>query len=174
MEIFQARQLIAKAEINSEKQHWLDLGCGSGTFTLALAQLLPPHSLITAIDLEEQSLPTEYGENVQIEFKQGDLQDIKLNESVEGVLMANSLHYVRDQIFFLEKLRQITPLLILVEYDTIFANTWVPFPVSFPSLETIIPDYSDLRKIGKMQSRYQGGGLYAAEILFRKRISTNS
>lgn len=168
MEIHQARQLIARAEINSEKQHWLDLGCGSGTFTLALAQLLPPHSLITAIDLEEQALPHEHGENVQIEFKQGDLQDINLNEPVEGVLMANSLHYGRDQIFFLEKLRQITPHLILVEYDTNFANSWVPFPVSFNTLETILPDRTQLREIGKMPSRYQGSGLYAAEVRYSK------
>jgi ubiquinone/menaquinone biosynthesis C-methylase UbiE len=31
--------------------HWADLGCGSGTFTLALATLLPPGSTIEAIDL---------------------------------------------------------------------------------------------------------------------------
>lgn len=31
--------------------HWADLGCGSGTFTLALADLLAPGSIIEAIDL---------------------------------------------------------------------------------------------------------------------------
>lgn len=30
---------------------WADLGCGSGTFTLALAGLLPSGSTIDAIDL---------------------------------------------------------------------------------------------------------------------------
>ena len=167
METHQARHLIAKSEIYKEKpQHWLDLGCGKGTFTLALAQLLPPHSRITAIDLEEQSLPTKEGSDVHIEFKQGNLLELKTNESVDGVLMANSLHYTRDPISFLEKLRQITPHLLLVEYDTNHANPWIPFPVSFNTLETIIPEYSDQKIIGKMQSRYHRAGLYAAEVWF--------
>ena len=167
MEIHQARQLIANFKIKTEApQHWLDLGCGKGTFTLALAQLLPPHSRITAIDLEEQSLPTEDGENVQIDFKQGDLQDIRLNESVDGILMANSLHYLRDPISFLEKLRQITPHLLLVEYDTDQANPWIPFPISFARLEAVAPMGSTIKKIAEMQSKYQRSGLYAAEIWF--------
>lgn len=167
MEIYEARRLISNAKINAERpQHWLDLGCGSGTFTLALAQLLPPYSRITAIDLEKQSLPPEDGENVQIVFRQGDLQDLKIKETVDGAIMANSLHYVGDPVSFFEKLRQITPHLILVEYDISVANPWVPFPVSFAELKALVPDDSDLKKIGTMQSAYQLGELYAAEVWF--------
>ena len=109
MQVYEAKHLIAKAYINLEElQHWMDLGCGSGTFTSALAQLLPPHSWITAVVLEKQSLPAVAGENVRIDFKQGNLQDLKMKEIVHGTLMANSLHYIRNQVFFLEQLRQMS------------------------------------------------------------------
>ncbi len=167
MQVYEAKQLIAKAYINlKEPQHWLDLGCGSGTFTRALAQLLPPHSCITAVDLENQSLPAEAGENVRIDFKQGDLQYLKIRERVHGILMANSLHYIRDQVIFLEQLRQISAYPILVEYDTKKANPWVPFPIPFEKVKTLMPQGSILKQIGKMHSRYQSGGMYAAEVWF--------
>ena len=34
----------------------IDLGCGTGTFTFALATLLPPGTVIHAIDKDERSL----------------------------------------------------------------------------------------------------------------------
>jgi ubiquinone/menaquinone biosynthesis C-methylase UbiE len=37
-------------------QSWCDLGCGSGTFTTALAQLLAPGSMIHAVDLDPRVL----------------------------------------------------------------------------------------------------------------------
>jgi trans-aconitate methyltransferase len=37
-------------------QSWCDLGCGSGTFTTALAQLLAPGSRIHAVDFDQRAL----------------------------------------------------------------------------------------------------------------------
>ena len=35
---------------------WADLGCGEGTFTLALAEVVAPGSVIHAIDLDRSGL----------------------------------------------------------------------------------------------------------------------
>jgi precorrin-6B methylase 2 len=57
MYISEATELIRINEISGTRaQTWCDLGCGTGTFTLALATLLPPSSVIYAIDKDEKSL----------------------------------------------------------------------------------------------------------------------
>lgn len=47
----------------TEQMVWADLGCGSGTFTLALASLLSPGSFVYAIDRNAaalQQIPSGY------------------------------------------------------------------------------------------------------------------
>lgn len=52
----EAVNLIEKAIQYSDKpQIWADLGCGDGTFTHALAHLLPNGSHIYAIDAQAQN-----------------------------------------------------------------------------------------------------------------------
>ena len=54
MYIAEATELIRIDKISGARaQTWCDLGCGTGTFTLALATLLPPGSVIYAIDEDE-------------------------------------------------------------------------------------------------------------------------
>lgn len=51
MEIREARGMLSHQESDNQKKvTWADLGCGSGTFTLALAELLSAGSHIHAID----------------------------------------------------------------------------------------------------------------------------
>lgn len=52
-----AIKLIEKGITGDELQLWADLGCGSGTFTRALASLLPVGSKVLAVDKERQDLP---------------------------------------------------------------------------------------------------------------------
>ena len=86
--------------------HWADLGCGSGTFTLALAQLLTPGSTIEAIDLRPGIKPQTTAGGVTIIPRSADFvaDDLALT-GLDGILMANSLHYVRDKLALLQKLR---------------------------------------------------------------------
>jgi hypothetical protein len=64
MNIIEATALIRTSLIEwSQPQYWCDLGCGSGTFTMALAHLLSPGSTIHAVDWDQralENLPNHY------------------------------------------------------------------------------------------------------------------
>jgi SAM-dependent methyltransferase len=166
--------------------HWADLGCGSGTFTLALAALLPPGSTIEAIDLRPGFVRQTTSAGVTIIPRSADFvaDDLGLT-GLDGILMANSLHYVRDKPTLLQKLRtyyravapasgmppfgapapDATPVtagpatggaLLLVEYDTDRATPhWVPYPLSFASA-------AHIQKLGSRPSAFGRSQLYAA------------
>src|SRR5580765_371539 len=76
---------------------WADLGCGDGTFTLALAELLAPGSAIHAMDVDRAALrrmPSAQ-DHVRIATHVGDFTNASWPfDGLDGILMANSLHYV--------------------------------------------------------------------------------
>src|SRR4029453_12681303 len=84
---------------------WADLGCGTGTFTLALADLLAPGSAIHAMDRDGsvlRKLPSAR-KSVSITTHRGDFLNPQMwpFAGLDGILMANSLHYVEDQLTFI-------------------------------------------------------------------------
>src|SRR6185295_11433175 len=85
---------------NPLPQLWLDLGCGTGLFTFALAGNLPPGSKIIAIDKDEKALrkiPATVND-VVIQTRVADfVYDALDMKEVNGILIANSLHYVKDK-----------------------------------------------------------------------------
>jgi hypothetical protein len=64
------------------------------------------------------------------------------SHGLDGVMMANALHYVRQQDAFLAGLvaAMEEPKVLLVEYDTETANPWVPFPLSRQSAARRLAD----------------------------------
>src|SRR4030095_16572424 len=114
---------------------WANLGCVTGTFTLALADLLAAGSAIHAIDRDGSALrriPSAHN-GVRITTHRGDFTSLTWPfGNLDGVLMANSLHYVDDQATFI---RACEPWMtsprrfLIVEYDTDEASRWVPYPV---------------------------------------------
>lgn len=150
--------------------NWADLGCGSGTFTTALAHYLAAGSLIYAVDQKLATglqIPVPAG----IQVKTLELDFVK-NEwpfaALDGIVMANALHYVRDQAAFLEKLkRYLKPegRLLIVEYNTDRpVPTWVPYPLSYPSLEKLFKKqgFRHIEMIGERPSVYGNANLYTA------------
>lgn len=168
MRLNEAINLIQAAQIpQASPQNWADLGCGSGLFTQALAQLLPATSHIFAVDTNHQALgklPSSVG-SVSIQTQALDFVASPLPfRQLDGILMANSLHYVKDKKGFMDKLRaslKPTGNLIIIEYDTNKSNPWVPYPIPFSELEKLYPWH--LTKIGERASRF-GGSMYAAWI----------
>lgn len=165
MQQSEATALIEKGITNELPQHWADLGCGSGTFTFALASLLPLESHITAIDKTQQHLPV-FSDRVKIDFKKVDFvnEPIGVN-SLDGMLMANSLHFVANKVQLinqLEKAFKNSPQFLIVEYDTTKANPWVPYPISYQGLNDVFSQsgYQTL-KLAETSSRF-GGTIYSA------------
>ncbi|WP_428665577.1 class I SAM-dependent methyltransferase [Runella sp.] len=168
MELKDAIKLIDGLGKSIAPEIWADLGCGSGLFTYALANLLPSESLIYAVDKSPISLDNQPNPNkITIQKKQLDFVNESLDfAKLDGVLMANSLHFVRDKVSFLNKLQQsvkVTGRLLIVEYDTDTPNPWVPYPTSFKTLKSLLEKlgYTTIRKLGERPSLYQKGSIYA-------------
>lgn len=91
--------------------------------------------------------------------------------ALDGILMANSLHYVRDKTAFIQQATQHliqTGRFLIVEYDTDAANRWVPYPVRYSALEILFKNAgaSLVRKIAERPSRYNQGTMYSALVEF--------
>lgn len=133
---------------------WADFGSGGGAFTLALADLLGPGARIYSVDrdrraLREQALAigARFPEAV-VEYLEADFTSKLTLPPLDGVLMANSLHFVRHKGPVLELIRSYlrpTGRLILVEYNADRGNMWVPYPLAYPSWEALAQQHGFVR-----------------------------
>ena len=164
--------LLAPA-IGSTAGTWADLGAGEGTFTRAIADLLGPTSRIYAVDrdpdavaaLEQLAATTA----AKVSPIMGDFAlrfDPPGSTLLDGMLFANSLHYVRDAKVTLTRLvAWVKPggRVVLVEYDRRVPNPWVPhpIPISRVSRLTEAAGLTPAKVVATRPSRYQGT-LYVA------------
>jgi SAM-dependent methyltransferase len=144
---------------------WADLGSGTGAFTLALADLLGPGGTIHSVDRDRGALRTQ-AEAVGQQFPSVELHQCVGDFSrplglppLDGVVMANSLHFVRDKVPVLEIVRDSLRdggRLVLVEYDADHGNPWVPHPLSFAGWRSLAAEigFRDTRKLAAVPSRF--------------------
>jgi len=150
----------------AQPQSWCDLGSGRGTFTVALAQLLAPGSTIYAVDFDQRALegiPDQHN-GVEIRKIVRDLQSSNLSlPSVNGILMANTLHFFQEQLIFLKRLRSVADRFLIVEYERSKPNRWGPHPVGFERLRQLFTE-SGLERVVKLTTRPSrfGGTMYSA------------
>jgi ubiquinone/menaquinone biosynthesis C-methylase UbiE len=170
MQLSEAIQLINKAGIdNSRPTVWADLGSGPGLFTQALSTLLAPGSRVYAIDQSKQVI-NPVRDDVRIEFSQADfIQDSIQVPLLDGIIMANSLHYVRDKPLLIQNLkRHLQPhsSFIIIEYDLKKANRWVPYPITPGDLRELFLNegYRKFDITGTKKSVYNEGMIYASYI----------
>lgn len=173
MELKSAIELINKGiESTGAPQVWADLGAGGGLFTQALSALLPPGSTIFAIDknysVDEKIKAVHAGTRILAVKKDFSAQLLDI-DPCDGILMANSLHFVPDKTGFLARIKSnIKPggRLLIVEYDTDNANQWVPWPISYKNLQKLIASTDEglIKKLAEQPSIYQAGGIYSALI----------
>ena len=172
MQLSEAISLINSEHLNqSVPAEWADLGCGSGLFSHALAHFLPEGSRIHAIDKAVILKPQVLANGVQLLPAQKDFVTDELAlPPLDGVLMANALHYVKDKPLLIEKLKRALKTegcFLIVEYDTDKpVPVWVPYPTSFSTLSRLFQSagYRSVEKLGERPSRYGRGNLYAALI----------
>ncbi len=72
--------------------------------------------------------------DAELEVRVADFTKPLALQELDGIVMANSLHFVRDKGPVLDAVRaMLRPggRLILVEYGTDRGNAWVPHPMSF-------------------------------------------
>lgn len=155
---------------DSHIQRWVDLGAGAGLFTKALASLLYGESIIYAIDKDVEALKRIklHEKNIVLKTLKKDFFNDALDlHDLDGILMANSLHFIDNKIGLLSTLKEalkVTGKFIFVEYDTDIPNPWVPYPVSYCSLEKLIlkTGLRYVTKIGEVPSIYHQANLYCA------------
>jgi ubiquinone/menaquinone biosynthesis C-methylase UbiE len=150
---------------------WADLGCGTGLFTFALANLLQPGSTIYALDKSNTPLSEyPYPHRITIHQQQTDFEKNEIDfVGLGGILMANSLHYMADKKQLINKLSshiKDNGIFLIVEYDTMKSNPWVPYPIKFELLQELFYSlgFASVIKLGEKPSVYGSGNMYAALI----------
>lgn len=174
METSDIKRLIEKA-VTPGEQLWADLGSGDGAFTLALQELGGPKMKIYSVDKDHSRLSTQklafakQFPDAKIEFLEGDITQVSGFPPLDGILMANALHFVKDQKEFLARMRSgLKPdgKLVIVEYDTDEAGRYVPYPVPLKKLGALVRSAGfsgEPEVLGTVPSQYQGK-MYGASV----------
>src|SRR5439155_2367485 len=125
---------------------WGDLGSGSGAFTLALADLIGPSGHIYSVDKDrgalreqERAMRSRFS-GTTVHYLTADFTQRLDLPPLYGIVMANSLHYVRKKDPVLQLVRSyLKPggRLLIVEYNADRGNMWVPYPFSYPTWESM-------------------------------------
>lgn len=125
---------------------WADLGSGEGAFTLALREILGTDAVIYSVDKDitrlniQERLFDELYPGSDIRIIHNDLREDLPLPQLDGILMANSLHFFRDKNPVLKHILQYMKgkgIFLLVEYNSDEGNTWVPYPLSYQSFDTL-------------------------------------
>lgn len=168
MEHAEAVALLQDAEVQAGGT-WADLGAGSGTFTLALAELLGREGTVYAVDRSRsavRALQMLTTPGAVIVAQRGDFTEVLPLGALHGVLMANSLHFVRRQARVLRRIVEVLKPgghLLVVEYEQTRGTPWVPYPVPFASFAELVREVGleAPRRIGTRRSSF-GREMYAA------------
>ena len=151
---------------------WADLGSGAGAFTLALADLIGPQGRIYSVDKDrgslseqERAMRARFPTN-SVEYMHADFTRPLDLPPLDGIVMANSLHYVRHKDPVLQLVRSyLRPggRLLLVEYSTDRGNMWVPFPLSYNTWEALARQngFTRTQMLATVPSRFFGS-MYSA------------
>jgi len=172
---------LLRGGVDSKGGEWADLGAGEGAFTKALADLLGPGAHITAVDRDAgalRRLAVEMGRTfpaTKVDTLAADFRRPLPLSGLDGIVMANSLHFVRDKQPVLASVKAMVRAggrLIVVEYGSDRGNPWVPHPFTYAHWERMAADagFERTRQLGAVPSRYLGS-MYSA-VTFAPRSTT--
>jgi SAM-dependent methyltransferase len=137
--------VLIEAAVPRATATWADIGAGDGTFTRALAKLLGSGARIYAVDRDAGALAslrrwaTRDGTDV-IPVEADFTRPLELPERLDGLLVANALHFVRDADAVLSRLAALVRpggRVVIVEYDRRAASRWVPYPIPTDRLQAL-------------------------------------
>ena len=145
---------------------WADLGAGSGAFTFATRELTGPTASIYAVDKDraslhqlEQSYRARFGDSQNLHLIAADFSRTLDLPALDGIVMANSLHFFKDKEKILRHVSsylKLNGILLIVEYNVDSGNYWVPYPFSFETYGKLIPRacFSQPRLLAKTASSF--------------------
>lgn len=164
---------LLREGVSSTGGVWADLGSGTGAFTLALAELIRTTegegATLYSVDRDGGAL-REQGRlmfarfpTVRAHFLTQDFTQPLILPLLDGLVMANSLHFIRhdQQLPLLRRLRELLKpggRFLLVEYNTDQGNQWVPYPLSdgkWAALATAA-GFASTRLLSRRPSRFLG------------------
>lgn len=129
---------------------WADFGAGGGAFTLALADLIGPGGEIHAIDQDVHALRTNSAAmsarfpKACVHYCVADFTLPLALPVLDGIVIANALHFQRDQDVVVRSLRKnLRPggRMIIVEYNIERPHaSAVPYPVPYARWERLATD----------------------------------
>lgn len=166
-----ALRLLRAAVPDAEGQSWADLGAGTGLFTRALASMVGASGHVHAVDADASSLrvlrawiASTGAANVAV--TQADVSRPLALPPLDGVLMANVLHFIPDQPAVLSLAASyLRPggSLVLIEYEGRRPSRWVPHPVSIARFRELAPaaGLAGPQVVATRPSAF-GGDLYVA------------
>lgn len=144
---------------------WADLGSGQGAFTLALADLLGPGATIYSVDRDrgalreqERAMSARFP-GTTVHYVVADFTKPLEFPPLDGVVMANSLHFHRHKDGVLQLVRGYLRSgghFVLVEYNADSGNMWVPHPLSYPTWEALARrnGFTSTRLLHAVHSRF--------------------
>ena len=128
---------------------WADLGAGEGAFTRALVELLGGDGRVYAVDRDAASIAalgrwangaTAGVIPVLADFTRPFALPGLATSPLDGLLLANALHFVREADVVLGALAaRLRPggRIVIVEYEREIASRWVPYPIPVSRLGTL-------------------------------------
>jgi len=168
------RQSLLQKAIESRPSRWADFGSGNGAFTLTIAELGGPDVEIYSIEknawrLREQEEIFRHRTDLlsRMHFICADFLEPLDIPPQDGIIFANSLHFVENKVALLRKAaRYLAPhgRLVVVEYDTAEPSVFVPYPLPFAELDPLIRatgNFTDPQPIGIAPAKYFNGAYSA-------------
>jgi ubiquinone/menaquinone biosynthesis C-methylase UbiE len=131
---------LIRAGVEGAGSTWADIGAGWGAFTLALADILGPAGEIHAVDRDAGALRenarvmhARYPQ-VSVTYHNADFTFPLELPLLDGIVMANSLHFRHDPATVVGQLRAYLRQggrFVIVEYNLKRGNFAVPHPVPY-------------------------------------------
>jgi SAM-dependent methyltransferase len=150
---------------------WADLGAGTGVFTRALAALVGSAGRVIAVDRDGRALETlrrsaAGGSAAVIDILVGDVTGPLGLPPLDGVVMANVLHFVADAEGVVSRVAALLKpggRLVLIEYEGRRPSRWVPHPVDSARFVELAAGagFTPPRVVSRRPSLF-GGDIYAA------------
>jgi ubiquinone/menaquinone biosynthesis C-methylase UbiE len=141
---------LLRDAVPSRPGTWADIGCGEGTFTRALVELLGRTSRIIAVDRDAKAIAeverwaasdgAQVASAVADFSRPFDVPGVK-DGTLDGILFANALHFVREPSPVLARLAVwLKPggRAVIVEYDRRAPNPWVPHPIPARRIAAVV------------------------------------